>query len=105
MNLIHNSIKFTPEGGEIRVSLTSEEERAVVIVADNGIGMSEEDLVHIFERFYKADKARTRKDGGSGLGLSIVKKIVDIHQGEITVASELGKGSRFHVFIPFHWKQ
>ncbi|EES75199.1 ATPase/histidine kinase/DNA gyrase B/HSP90 domain protein [Paenibacillus sp. oral taxon 786 str. D14] len=104
MNLLHNSIKFTPEGGEIRVSLTSEGERAVVTVADNGIGMFEQDLVHIFERFYKADKSRTRSDGGSGLGLSIVKKIVDIHQGEITVTSEPGKGSSFNVFIPFRWK-
>lgn len=104
MNLLHNSIKFTPEGGEIGVSLTSEGDRAVITVTDNGIGMSERDLVHIFERFYKADKSRTRSSGGSGLGLSIVKKIVDIHEGEIAVTSELGKGSSFRVAIPFRWK-
>ncbi len=104
MNLLHNSIKFTPEGGEIGVSLTSEEDRAVVTVTDNGIGMSEPDIVHIFERFYKADKSRTRSSGGSGLGLSIVKKIVDIHEGEIAVTSELEKGSSFRVAVPFRWK-
>ncbi|WP_059045116.1 sensor histidine kinase [Paenibacillus rubinfantis] len=104
MNLLHNSIKFTPEGGEIAVSLTSEADRAVVTVTDNGMGMSESERVHIFERFYKADKSRTRSSGGSGLGLSIVKKIVDIHEGEITVTSEPGKGSSFKVAIPFRWK-
>lgn len=104
MNLLHNSIKFTPEGGEIGISLTTDADRAVVTVTDNGIGMSNPDLVHIFERFYKADKSRTRSSGGSGLGLSIVKKIVDIHEGEITVTSELGKGSSFRVAVPFRWK-
>ncbi|WP_068785898.1 sensor histidine kinase [Paenibacillus phocaensis] len=104
LNLLHNSIKFTPEGGEIGVSLTAEEDQAIVTVTDNGIGMSEPDMLHIFERFYKADKSRTRSSGGSGLGLSIVKKIVDIHEGEIQVASELGKGSSFRVAIPFRWK-
>ncbi|GIP46523.1 Alkaline phosphatase synthesis sensor protein PhoR [compost metagenome] len=104
MNLLHNGIKFTPEGGEIGVSLMTQEDKAVVTVTDNGIGISEPDLVHIFERFYKADKSRTRSSGGSGLGLSIVKKIVDIHEGEITVVSERGKGSSFRVAIPFRWK-
>ncbi|MUG88917.1 HAMP domain-containing protein [Paenibacillus timonensis] len=104
MNLLHNGIKFTPEGGEIGVSLMTQEDKAVVTVTDNGIGISEPDLVHIFERFYKADKSRTRSSGGSGLGLSIVKKIVDIHEGEISVASEFGKGTSFRVAIPFRWK-
>ncbi|MGG6314236.1 sensor histidine kinase [Paenibacillus macerans] len=104
MNLLHNSIKFTPEGGEIGFTLAPGEDGAVVTVADNGIGMAEQDIGHIFERFYKADKSRTRSAGGSGLGLSIVKKIVDIHEGDISVTSEPGKGSCFRVAIPYRWK-
>lgn len=100
MNLLHNSIKFTPPGGSIRLSLHSQGGWAQFEITDSGMGISAEDQVHIFERFYKADKARTCSTGGSGLGLAIVKKIVEMHQGRIELASELGKGTTFTVSLP-----
>ncbi|MGG3467453.1 HAMP domain-containing sensor histidine kinase [Neobacillus pocheonensis] len=98
-NLIHNSIKFTPNSGKIRVRLTQVEDKAVITISDTGIGISKKDQVHIFERFYKADKARERSKGGSGLGLSIVKKIIDMHKGIIDVESEEGKGTTISITI------
>ena len=100
MNLIHNSIKFTPNSGKISVRLQLREREAAVSIIDTGIGIGEEDLPRIFERFYKADKSRNRKGGGSGLGLSIVKKIVDLHGGSIDVQSQLGKGTSITVRLP-----
>lgn len=100
MNLIHNSIKFTPDQGTVRVELYRQGENAICKIADTGIGMSKEDLPHIFERFYKADKARNRSQQGNGLGLSIAKKIVDRHQGTISVQSEIGIGTTFTVTLP-----
>ncbi|MGE8203487.1 sensor histidine kinase [Heyndrickxia sp. NPDC080065] len=99
-NLIHNSIKFTPNFGRIRVQLQQVDDKAIVKIMDNGIGISKEDQVHIFERFYKADKARERSKGGSGLGLSIVKKIVEMHKGTVFVDSEEGKGTEFTISLP-----
>jgi signal transduction histidine kinase len=96
-NLIHNSIKFTPELGTIRVHLQQVDGQTVVKITDTGIGISKKDQVHIFERFYKADKARDRSKGGSGLGLSIVKKIIEMHDGTILVDSEEGKGTTFTI--------
>ncbi|MEF2966046.1 HAMP domain-containing sensor histidine kinase [Paenibacillus sp. M1] len=104
MNLLHNSIKFTPAGGEIAFKLSAGKDFATVTVADTGIGIGQQDLLHIFERFYKADKSRNRAVGGSGLGLSIVKKIAEIHRGEISVHSVPGQGTRFTVRIPYNWK-
>ena len=100
MNVLHNAIKFTPEGGEIKVSLHAESGIAHVIIQDTGIGMEEEDQDHIFERFYKVDRARSRTEGGNGLGLSIIKKIVDIHEGKIGVASSVGAGTTFYIHLP-----
>lgn len=100
INLIHNAIKFTPERGEISVTLTNDTKTAVCRVSDTGAGIAEEDSMHIFERFYKADKARDRALGGSGLGLSLVKKIVGLHGGTVTAQSELNKGSVFTVSLP-----
>jgi len=100
VNLIHNSIKFTPNGGTISIYLEQSENQAIATVKDTGIGIAEEDQPHIFERFYKADKSRNRTSGGSGLGLSIVKKIIDMHKGSVRVQSKLGKGSSFIVKIP-----
>ncbi len=100
INLIHNAIKFTPERGMIGVTLTGDGKTVVCRVSDTGAGISEEDRMHIFERFYKADKARDRALGGSGLGLSLVKKIVELHGGTVTAQSELGKGSVFTVSLP-----
>jgi signal transduction histidine kinase len=100
INLIHNSIKFTPEGGSVRVALHCLTGRLEVRVADTGIGIGTEDQPHIFERFYKADKSRRRSEGGSGLGLSIAKKVVEIHGGTIAVRSEPGAGAAFVVELP-----
>lgn len=100
INLLHNAVKFTPEGGEIRVTLKNDGKDAVCRVSDTGVGMSQQDLMHIFERFYKADKARDRALGGSGLGLSLVKKIVELHGGAVTADSRPGEGSTFTVTLP-----
>jgi len=100
INLIHNSIKFTPQGGRLRLELRRLEDKIEFQVCDTGIGIAEEDLPHIFERFYKADKARERSKSGSGLGLSIVQKIVDLHHGSIAVESKLGQGTTFIVRLP-----
>ncbi|MBK9924415.1 MAG: GHKL domain-containing protein [Anaerolineales bacterium] len=100
INLLHNAIKFTPQAGFIKVTLSPRDSFAEIRISDNGIGISEEDRERIFERFYKADKSRTRASGGSGLGLSIVKKIVDLHNGTIKVESEQDKGTTFIVNLP-----
>ncbi len=100
INLIHNSIKFTPEGGTIRISLARTHDQAIVRVADTGPGIAEQDLLRIFERFYKADKSRNRTASGSGLGLSIACKITEMHSGSITVSSKPGEGAEFTVSLP-----
>jgi two-component system, OmpR family, phosphate regulon sensor histidine kinase PhoR len=100
INLLHNAIKFTPENGMIRVKLTGSADSVECIIADNGIGISPEDQLHVFERFYKVDKSRDRSLGGNGLGLSLVKKIVEMHGGKITVKSEKGQGAKFMVILP-----
>jgi signal transduction histidine kinase len=104
MNLLTNAIKFTGRHGTIAISLHTEDKWAVVRIADSGIGIAEEDLPRIFERFYKADKARTRTTPGSGLGLAIVKKIVDFHHGDIGVESRLGVGTAFTVRLPLEFQ-
>ncbi|PGX14153.1 envelope stress sensor histidine kinase HitS [Bacillus sp. AFS033286] len=100
INLIHNNIKFTPSGGTITIQLQEHEKFVEIRIHDTGIGISEEQKQHIFERFYKADSSRNRTYGGSGLGLAIVKKVLDLHQGEIKVESEEGNGTEFIVRIP-----
>ena len=100
INLIHNSIKFTPEAGSIQVKLQSHDSQVVFKIADTGIGISDEDRTRIFERFYKADKSRTRTKEGSGLGLSIVKKIVDLHKGSVDVESKVNTGTTFTISLP-----
>ena len=100
INLIHNAIKFTPEEGEISITLANDEKEVICRISDTGAGISEEDRMHIFERFYKADKARDRALGGSGLGLSLVKKIVELHGGTVAVESQVGRGSIFTVTLP-----
>ena len=101
-NIISNAIKYTPQKGEILVTLDRQGRDAVLTVKDNGIGIPAEDLPHIFDRFYRVDKSRTRngEEGGTGLGLSIVRQIVRLHAGTVTVASELGKGTTFTVTLP-----
>lgn len=102
LNLLHNSIKYTPPQGRILVTLKNEGGTAVLTVEDSGVGIPEEDLPHVFERFYRADKARGRDPGGSGLGLSIAAWIVDQHDGEISVDSAPGKGTTVTVRIPLN---
>jgi signal transduction histidine kinase len=100
-NLLYNSIKFTPHGGRIFVVLCQQNGSIAFYIAVTGIGISAEDQAHIFERFYKADTSRTRSNGGgSGLGLSIAQKIIEMHGGTIAVASTLGQGTRFTVSLP-----
>lgn len=100
VNLADNAIKYTPAGGEITLGLVVRDNWVRVAVQDTGVGISPEEQKLIFERFYRADKARSREQGGSGLGLSIVQWIADAHGGHITVESEVGKGSTFSVWLP-----
>ncbi|RZT21655.1 sensor histidine kinase [Fictibacillus sp. BK138] len=99
-NLITNAVKYTPAGGTLSLHLTSENDRCYIKVQDTGIGISKNDLPHIFNRFYKADKVRNRKEGNSGLGLAITKKIIELHEGDIYAKSELNKGTTFYVEFP-----
>ena len=102
-NLLHNAVKFTSAGGTIRIAAYTEGNSAsdvVVLVHDSGIGIPEEDIDRIFERFYKSDRARTRSVGGTGLGLAIAKHLVEAHGGRIWVRSVEGKGSTFFFTIP-----
>lgn len=100
INLISNALKFTPSGGMIKISVKEDKHQIVIIVADTGQGISAQDLTHIFERFYRADVSRNRKTGGSGIGLSLVKAIVEAHGGTIIVSSELEKGTQFTMHFP-----
>jgi two-component system phosphate regulon sensor histidine kinase PhoR len=99
-NLLDNAVKFSPENGEIRLRGTRCGSNVVLSVADNGIGTSKEHLPRIFERFYRADKARSRELGGTGLGLAIVKHIAQLHGGRVEAESELGQGTTIRVVLP-----
>jgi two-component system phosphate regulon sensor histidine kinase PhoR len=97
-NLVHNALKFTPAGGEIVVSAVTRGANVLISVQDTGIGIPEDEQARIFERFYKADRARS--GGGTGLGLAIAKHIVHVHGGEIWVESQLNSGSTFTFTLP-----
>ncbi|MDO5299200.1 MAG: HAMP domain-containing sensor histidine kinase [Clostridia bacterium] len=99
-NIIENAIKYTPDGGTITVTLRKAGRDAVLEITDTGVGIPQEDLPHVFDRFYRVDKARSRDTGGTGLGLSIVQQIVRLHAGSVTVQSERGKGTTFTVQLP-----
>ena len=99
-NLIENGIKYNTPGGSLTVQLRREDDNAILQIQDTGMGIPEEALSHIFERFYRVDKARSRATGGSGLGLAIVRSIVLRNRGDIRVESVLGKGSTFTVIFP-----
>src|SRR3989442_10257320 len=99
VNLIDNAIKYTPEGGAIEIRARASQKSALLEVIDSGVGISAESLPHVFERFYRTDKARSRDSGGAGLGLAIVKSICSAHNAEIRVVSVEGQGSRFIVQI------
>jgi two-component system, OmpR family, phosphate regulon sensor histidine kinase PhoR len=100
VNLVDNAIRYTPEGGSVSVKLRSEASRARLVVADTGIGIPRESLGRVFDRFYRVQDSRMRPNGGSGLGLSIVKLAAESHQGSVEVESELDRGSTFAVSLP-----
>jgi heavy metal sensor kinase len=103
--VLDNAVRYTPGGGKIDVKLGSDEGFAVAEIRDSGIGISAEDMPHIFDRFYRADRARTREPGGAGLGLAIGQWIAQAHGGEIRVESEMAKGSSFKVRLPLSQDQ
>jgi heavy metal sensor kinase len=99
-NLLSNALRYTPEGGRVRVSLRAETGAALLVVEDSGCGIPPEDQSKVFERFFRADKARSRAAGGNGLGLAICKTLVDVHQGTIGFTSVPDRGTRFEVRLP-----
>jgi len=99
-NLLHNALKFTSLGGKAEVRLEKNGKNALVYIEDNGIGIDLEEHSSIFERFYRVEKSRNRSSGGAGIGLTVVKELVDIHKGKISVDSELGKGTEFKIVMP-----
>lgn len=102
INILHNAIKYTQEEGSIVVELYNDNDYACIKIQDNGSGIEEKQLESIFERFYRVDRARSRKTGGTGLGLSISKQIINLHQGEIKVESVLEKGTTFYILLPMN---
>ena len=102
LNLISNAVQYTPEGGEIFLSLSKKKKNACLLIRDTGPGIPAEDLPHIFERFYRTEKSRTRsKNAGFGLGLSIAYWIIEKHKGKINVESKEGEGTSFEILLPF----
>jgi two-component system, OmpR family, sensor histidine kinase BaeS len=100
-NILNNALKYTPEGKNVTISVLSEQDDYVgFMIKDEGSGMAEEDIPHIFERFYRGDKSRDRKTGGVGIGLSIVKALMDAHQGRIKVKSGLNRGTSVYLWFP-----
>ncbi|OKP93400.1 cell wall metabolism sensor histidine kinase WalK [Paenibacillus sp. P32E] len=100
MNLFSNSIKFTPEGGKIHISIVNSAAEVLVTISDNGIGISPEEFTAVFQRFYKIDKSRNTSNNGNGLGLAIVKKMVSLHQGSIEVDGAIGEGTTMIIRLP-----
>lgn len=99
-NLLSNAIKYTQDHGTISMMVKNEEGQGVLIVEDNGLGIATEKLPFIFERFYRTDESRNRKTGGAGIGLAIVKSIINAHHGEVKVKSQMDKGSQFLIRLP-----
>jgi two-component system sensor histidine kinase VicK len=99
-NIIENAIRYTPENGSITIEIAKQKDKHVISISDTGIGIPKEEQEKIFERFYRVDKARSREDGGAGLGLSIAAMIVKMHKGEIEVNSQPNKGSVFSISLP-----
>jgi len=99
-NLLSNALRYQRDGGKIEVTAARVSDGVELAVQDSGPGIPEQDLPHIFERFYRVDPSRSRASGGSGLGLAIAKELVEAHGGRIWVESQLGKGSRFALRLP-----
>ena len=102
-NLLSNAITHSPEGGRVTISSDAGDGTGRMVVQDNGPGIPAEDLPHVFERFYRVDKSRSRATGGTGLGLTIARRLVEAHGGQITVESEENQGARFIVELPRRW--
>lgn len=100
INIVDNAIKYTPDGGKVWVEAYKGMDSAIIKVSDTGVGIPQEDILKVFDRFFRVDKARSRETGGTGLGLSIAHKIVLIHDGNIHITSKEGKGSTFYVELP-----
>jgi len=100
--LTENAIKYTPEGGCIRISCGKHVKEAWLAVADSGQGIPARHIPHLFERFYRVDKARSREYGGTGLGLAIAHSVVVAHHGRIQVDSKVGQGTTFRIYLPFN---
>jgi signal transduction histidine kinase len=100
LNLLDNAVKYTPAGGEISLALARQNGNAAIVVRDTGIGIAQTDQPRVFDRFFRVDKARARTLGGAGLGLSIAQWIVEVHGGQISLASAPGEGSEFTVLLP-----
>jgi two-component system OmpR family sensor kinase len=100
INVLDNAIKYSPPGTRVRVAVGANGDSAWIVVSDEGPGIAPEDRERIFERFYRVDKARSREDGGTGLGLSLAKWGVESHQGRIELDSEVGRGSAFRIVLP-----
>ncbi len=99
-NILSNAIKYSPEAGILSVAMRNEEDSVIIEIADTGVGIPKEDLERIFERFYRVDKARSRKMGGTGLGLSIAKELMLLHKGDIKIESKLGEGTKASLLFP-----
>jgi signal transduction histidine kinase len=99
-NLLTNAVNYNQEGGEVTVRVETTDRQAIVSVRDTGCGIPEEDRPHLFERFYRVDKARARASGGNGLGLAICKSIVDAHGGTLGFETQLGRGTTFWIRLP-----
>ena len=99
-NLVSNAIRFTPPGGSVVVGVRRVDDGYNLTVTDNGTGIADEHLPHLFDRFYRAEQSRSRSTGGSGLGLAITKHLAEAHGGRITVTSRLGSGSTFTIWLP-----
>jgi signal transduction histidine kinase len=102
LNLLGNALQYTPAGGSVHIHTFNERDRVCVSVQDTGIGIAPEHLGHIFSRFYRVDKSRSRLAGGTGIGLTIVKSLVELHGGSIAVASTPGLGSTFTIALPLY---
>jgi signal transduction histidine kinase len=99
-NLLSNAIKFTPDEGSVKVQLFQQDEQIILQVSDTGIGIPPDKQMRVFDRFYQADGSARRRYGGTGLGLALVKEIVQAHEGQVTLESEPGRGSTITVSIP-----
>ena len=104
INIMSNAIKYTPDGGEIEVIARRLNGGVEIRVRDSGIGIPDEDIPHLFERFYRVEKSRTSETGGTGLGLAIAKEIVEAHGGSISVESKLNEGTTIIIQLPIETK-